>query len=104
MKTIMRLLILFWIAKDMRKKKKKKKLRRKKALLAKKQRMKKAAIRKQKREEKRRTRQVRMILSDSNKKALKRALPFIAVGSAMWLLLTSGAARRRTAHLVAMRK
>ena len=104
MRTIMRLLILFWIAKDMRKKKKKKKLRKKKALIAKKRRMKKAAARKQQRAERRKTKQFRIALSSIDKKAVKRAIPFIAIGSALWLFLTSFGARKKTARLVAARK
>ena len=96
----MRLLILFWIAKDMKKKKKRKKLRRKKALLAKKARMKNAAIRKQKRAERRKARKFRIALSSVDKKAVKRALPFIVIGSALWLLLTAGGSHRKTRRAI----
>ena len=104
MRVIMRLLILLWIAKDMRKKKKKKKLRKKKAMLAKKRRRQKAAIRRKKRAERKKARTLKNILSDSNKAAIKKALPFAAVGAALWLLITEGGARRKNQRSMAMLK
>lgn len=97
MRTIARLLILLWIANDMRRKKKKRKHK-------KKLRMKRAAIRRKRRMERRKNGQFKIVLKESDKKALKRALPFIAVGSALWLMLTAGGAHKKTARAISMLK
>ena len=104
MRTILRLLILWWIARDMRRKKKKKKLRKKRAMLAKKRRQKKAAIRKKRRAERRRARKFKFALSASDKASIKKALPFAAIGAALWLLITEGGARKKTDRSMAMLK
>jgi hypothetical protein len=66
--------------------------------------MKRAAIRRKRRMERRRNGQFKIVLKESDKKALKRALPFIAVGSALWLMLTAGGAHKKTARAISMLK
>ena len=69
-------------------------------MLAKKRRQKKAAIRRKNRLERRRAKQFKVGLSEVNKKAIKTALPFVAVFAALWLLITEGGSRRKTEAMI----
>lgn len=95
MKVIARLLILAWIAEDMRKKKKKKRLKKKKAMLAKKERQKRKHAKAMTKAP-----ALKLALSEKNKKAIKKSLPYILASLICLLIFVDSHRRKASAAML----